>query len=76
MCHSSECCKNLMQVYIVKEGESLSVPCVAGGNPPPAIEWRRGKEVISQNILNLQQVSVHDTGINHQYNIKLACSIP
>ena len=52
-----------MQIHIVREGDSLSVSCVASGNPPPLIEWRRGDDIISENdALNLQQVTVHDTG--------------
>ena len=40
-----------MQVHIVKEGESLSVPCVAGGNPPPLIGWRRGNTLLIINLV-------------------------
>ena len=51
-------------MHIVTEGEPLSVPCVAVGNPPPSLEWRRGSDIITnRTTLTLEEVSVNDTGI-------------
>ena len=47
----------------MSESDFLSVSCIAGGNPPPLVKWRRGNNIVSENgTLILQQVSVHDTG--------------
>ena len=63
-----------LQVHIVREGDVFSVSCVAGGNPPPLIEWKRGNDIISENVtLTLEQVSVNDTGEQH-YG-KICCSV-
>ena len=56
-----------VQVHIVSEGDSFSVSCIAGGNPPPLIKWSHGSNIVSESVtLTLQQVSVHDTGEQHQ----------
>ena len=61
-----------MQVNIVSEGDSLSVSCIAGGNPPPLIEWRRGNDIVSESGTLTLQVSVHDTGEWYQIKSKIA----